>query len=263
MRERATVTLGTILVDDEELARDELKYLLEDFPQVDVIATGSNGLEAVDLVSRLEPELLFLDVQMPGLDGVGVVRKLQEKGLDLPHIVFSTAYDQYAIEAFRLDATDYLLKPIDKARLAETVARVTKAVQSDMDRSEAEEPPEPIHLTASPQRRSKILIRHGQRNVIVDANELIYATIADGVITIVAHGVEGLSSYKTLEDLQENLDPEVFWRAHRSYIVNVNRIRELVPWFKSSYQLRMDDRKGTEIPVSRVQTRRLRAMLKL
>ena len=263
MRERATVTLGTVLVDDEELARDELKFLLEDFPEVDVIATASNGLEALDLVSRLEPDLLFLDVQMPGLDGVGVVRKLRERGMELPHIVFSTAYDQYAVEAFRLEASDYLLKPIDKNRLAETIERVTKAVQAEMDHPEPDLPPEPLTLTSAPQRRTKILVRHGQRNVIVDASELIYATIADGVITIVAHGVEGLSSYKTLEELQENLDPEMFWRAHRSYIVNVNRIREVVPWFKSSYQLRMDDRKGTEIPVSRVQTRRLRAMLKL
>jgi two-component system LytT family response regulator/two-component system response regulator LytT len=198
---------------------------------------------------------------MPGLDGIGVVRKLREKGLDLPHIVFSTAYDQYAVEAFRLEASDYLLKPIDKTRLAETVARVAKAVQSDTEREEAAlQPPPP---TVIPLRRSKLLVRHGQRNVIVDASELIYATIDDGVITVVAHGVEGLSSYKTLEELQENLDPEIFWRAHRSYIVNVNRIREVVPWFKSSYQLRMDDRKGTEIPVSRVQTRRLREMLKL
>jgi two-component system, LytTR family, response regulator LytT len=261
MRERATVTLSTVLVDDEELARDELKFLLQDFSDVDVIATGSNGLEAVDLVTRLEPDLLFLDVQMPGLDGVGVVRRLREKGLDVPHVVFSTAYDQYAVEAFRLEAADYLLKPIDKARLAETIARVVKAVQSEGDRQEADLPAP--SAAATPQRRTKLLVRHGQRNVIVDASELIYATIADGVITMVAHGVEGLSSYKTLEELQENLDPELFWRAHRSYIVNVNRIREVVPWFKSSYQLRMDDRKGTEVPVSRVQTRRLREMLKL
>ena len=258
MRDRATVTLSTVLVDDEELARDELKFLLQDFPEVDVIATGSNGLEAVDLVAKLEPHLLFLDVQMPGLDGVGVVRKLREKGLDLPHVVFSTAYDQYALEAFRLEASDYLLKPIDKARLAETIARVARAVQAETDTQEDSPIP-----AATPNRRTKLLVRHGQRNVIVDATELIYATIADGVITVVAHGVEGLSSYKTLEELQENLDPELFWRAHRSYIVNVNRIREVVPWFKSSYQLRMDDRKGTEIPVSRVQTRRLREMLKL
>jgi two-component system response regulator LytT len=261
MRERATVTLSTVLVDDEELARDELKFLLQDFPEVEVIATGSNGLEAVDLVTRLEPHLLFLDVQMPGLDGVGVVRKLREKGLDLPHIVFSTAYDQYAVEAFRLEASDYLLKPIDKARLAETIARVAKAVQAEADRDESAL--DALRTAPSPPRRSKLLVRHGQRNVIVDASELIYATINDGVITVAAQGVEGLSSYKTLEELQENLDPEIFWRAHRSYIVNVNRIREVVPWFKSSYQLRMDDRKGTEIPVSRVQTRRLREMLKL
>lgn len=260
MRDRATLTLSTVLVDDEELARDELKFLLQDFPEVEVIASGSNGLEAVDLVIRLEPLLLFLDVQMPGLDGIGVVRKLREKGLDLPHIVFSTAYDQYAIEAFRLEASDYLLKPIDKVRLGETIARVAKAVQAETDREEAVLQPPPAE---PPLRRSKLLVRHGQRNVIVDAGELIYATIDDGVITLVAHGVEGLSSYKTLEELQENLDPGLFWRAHRSYIVNINRIREVVPWFKSSYQLRMDDRKGTEIPVSRVQTRRLREMLKL
>ena len=260
MRERATVTLSTVLVDDEELARDELKFLLQDFPEVDVIATGCNGLEAVDLVTRLEPDLLFLDVQMPGLDGVGVVRQLREKNLDLPHIVFSTAYDQYAVEAFRLEASDYLLKPIDKARLAETIARVTRAVQAEADQPDAD--PVPTAPTAPP-RRTKLLVRHGQRNVIIDAAELVFATIADGVISMVAHNVEGLSSYKTLEELQENLDPEIFWRAHRSYIVNVNRIREVVPWFKSSYQLRMDDRKGTEIPVSRVQTRRLREMLKL
>jgi two-component system response regulator LytT len=261
MRERAIVTLSTVLVDDEELARDELKFLLQDFPEVDVIATGSNGLEAVDLVARLEPDLLFLDVQMPGLDGVGVVRNLREKGLDLPHIVFSTAYDQYAVEAFRLEASDYLLKPIDKARLAETISRVAKAVAAETEKEEALH--SPGAAAAPAQRRNKLVVRHGQRNVIVDVTDLVYATIADGVITVVAHGVEGFSSYKTLEELQENLDPEIFWRAHRSYIVNVNRIREVVPWFKSSYQLRMDDRKGTEIPVSRVQTRRLREMLKL
>jgi len=256
-------------VDDEELARDELKWLLQDFPEVDVIATGSNGLEAVDLVTRLEPRLLFLDVQMPGLDGVGVVRQLREKGIELPHIVFSTAYEQYAVEAWRLAASDYLLKPIDKERLAETIARVSRLVRAEMAQEEAAQD-EAERETAmasgtapAPVRRSKLLIRHGQRNVIVDAQDLIYATIEDGVITMVASGVEGLSSYKTLEELHENLDPEMFWRAHRSYIVNVNRIREVLPWFKSSYQVKMDDKRGTEIPVSRVQTRRLREMLKL
>src|SRR5579863_7367181 len=136
MRERATVTLSTVLVDDEELARDELKFILQDFPEVDVIATGSNGLEAVDLVTRLEPHMMFLDVQTPGLDGIGVIRQLRSKGIDLPYVVFSTAYDQYAVEAFRLEALDYLLKPIDTARLGETIARAAKAVQAETDRED-------------------------------------------------------------------------------------------------------------------------------
>src|ERR1041384_5856976 len=117
MRERATATLTTVVVDDEQLACDELSYLLKDFPEIELVATGSNGLQALDLIQRLEPELVFLDVNMPGLDGMSVVRKLRENGVDLPHIIFVTAYEQYAVEAFRLEALDYLLKPLDKGRL--------------------------------------------------------------------------------------------------------------------------------------------------
>ena len=120
MRDRATATLTTIVVDDEQLACDELSYLLNDFPEVEVIATGSNGLQAVELIQKLEPDLVFLDVQMPGLDGIGVVRRLREKEIELPHFIFVTAYDQYAVEAFRLEAMDYLLKPVDRGRLGET-----------------------------------------------------------------------------------------------------------------------------------------------
>jgi two-component system LytT family response regulator/two-component system response regulator LytT len=98
---------------------------------------------------------------------------------------------------------------------------------------------------------------------MIDASELIYATIDDGIITVVSNQAEGQCSYKTLEELQADLDPNIFWRTHRSYVVNINRIREVVPWFKSSFQVKVDDKKGTEIPVSRVQTRRLREMLKL
>ena len=111
--------------------------------------------------------------------------------------------------------------------------------------------------------RSKILIKAQNRNFIVDASDVIYATIDDGLITIASTRLEGVSNYRTIEELQSNLDPETFWRVHRSYLVNINRIKEVVPWFKSSYQLRMDDKNQTEIPVSRVQTKRLRALFKL
>ena len=121
--------LTTIVVDDELLACDELAYLLRDFPEIELIARASNGLEAVDLIQKLEPELVFLDVNMPGLDGLGVVRRLRERDVELPHFIFVTAYDQYAVEAFRLEAMDYLLKPVERGRLAETIERARRAIQ--------------------------------------------------------------------------------------------------------------------------------------
>ena len=257
MRERAAGTFSAILVDDEQLARDELAWLLKDFPEIDLIASGTNGLQALELIERLDPDIVFLDVQMPGLDGMGVVRRLRERQIALPHVVFATAFDQYAVEAFRLEAFDYILKPFDKLRLAETVARLRKMIGEERQ----EEPPEPESRPAAP--RPKLLVRKGDRNFIIDPQELIYATIDAGVITLIAANVEGLSNYKTLEELHASLDPAVFWRTHRSFLVNINRIREVVPWFNSSYQIRVDDKKGTEIPVSRVQTRRLRELLKL
>ena len=262
MRDSAAVILTTIVVDDEQLACDELSYLLKDFPEVEVIATGSNGLDAIELIRKLEPEVVFLDVHMPGLAGLGVVRRLREKGIELPHFIFVTAYDQYAVEAFRLEAMDYLLKPVDKVRLAETIERARRAVQ---DKQAPAEPAVPaVALKSAPAApRTKLLVRANNRNFIVDANDVIYATIEDGLITLVTTTLEGHSNYRTVEDLQANLDRDLFWRVHRSYLVNINRIKEVVPWFKSSYQLRMDDRKHTEIPVSRVQTRRLRELFKL
>ncbi len=261
MRDRATATLNTVVIDDEQLACDELSYLLKDFPEVEVVATGSNGLQAVDLIQKLEPDLVFLDVDMPGLDGVGVVRRLREQGIDLPHFIFVTAYDQYAVEAFRLEAMDYLLKPVDKGRLAETIERARRTVQEKKtpEATPGAKGPGP----GGPVPRNKLLVQANNRIFVVDAADVIYATIDNGLITLVTTALEGHSNYRTIEDLQANLDRDLFWRVHRSYLVNINRIKEVVPWFKSSYQLRMDDRKHSEIPVSRVQTRRLRELFKL
>jgi two-component system LytT family response regulator/two-component system response regulator LytT len=242
--DRATATLGAIIVDDEQLARDELSFLLKEFPDVEVIGTGKNGLEALRLIEKLEPDLAFLDVQMPGLDGLGVIRKAREMGLPLPHFILATAFDQYAVQAFRLEALDYLLKPIEKERLAETIQRIRRELEA---RQKPEAPEAPPPRAVPP--RVKLLVKSGNRSFIVDAQDLVYATIDNGVISMVTTSVEGESNYHTLEELQSNLDPEVFWRVHRSYLVNINRIKEVIPWFKSSYQVRMDDKKQTEIPV--------------
>ena len=257
----ATTTITTVLVDDEQLACDELSYLLKEFPDVELLATARNGIEAVRLVEDLEPDLVFLDVQMPGLDGLGVIQKLREKNVPLPHFVLATAYDQYALEAFRWEALDYLLKPIEKDRLGVSIERARKAIAEKSKPSEGMPPPGPA-LRAGPQ-RTKLLVKSSNRNFIVDAQDVIYATIDDGLITVVATNVEGESNYRTIEELQSNLDAETFWRVHRSFLVNIHRIKEVIPWFKSSFQLRLDYKKHTEIPVSRVQTKRLRALLKL
>src|SRR5690349_14429434 len=166
MRERATATITTLVVDDEKLAQDELSFLLRDFPEVDVIARASNGLEAVDLIRRLEPELVFLDVNMPGLDGLGVIRRLRELDAELPHFIFVTAYDQFAVEAFRLEAMDYLLKPVERSRLAETVERARRAIQ---DRKPPEVPTAAKTPAATP--RTKLMVRANSRYLIVDAND--------------------------------------------------------------------------------------------
>lgn len=264
MQNRATASsvspaISAILVDDEKLASDELAYQLQRYPDVEIVATASNGIEAVNLIEDLEPDLVFLDVQMPGLDGMGVIRTLREKDIPLPYIVMATAFDQYAVEAFRMEALDYLLKPIESERLDVTVERARKAIA---ERTRTVQPEQPVAPKPALQ-RTKILIRSGQRNFVVDAQDVVYATIDDGLITVVASQMEGQSNYRTIEELQSNLDPEVFWRVHRSFLVNINRIREVIPWFKSSFQLRMDDKKQTEIPVSRAQAKRLRAFLKL
>jgi two-component system LytT family response regulator/two-component system response regulator LytT len=268
MSQSVTGTISALVVDDEQLAREELSFLLRDFPEVEILQSATNGLEAVKLIERLEPDLVFLDVQMPGLDGLGVIGKVRESGAGLPHFILTTAFDQYAVEAFRLEALDYLLKPIEKERLAETVARAKRIIE---DKQQAQEKAADAAAASAPAagavkgavQRTKLLVRANNKNLIVDAQDLIYATIDDGMITVVTSQFEGQSNYRTIEELQSNLDPNLFWRVHRSFLVNINKIKEVIPWFKSSFQLKMDDKRQAEIPVSRIQTRRLRALLKI
>jgi two-component system response regulator LytT len=257
--------LSAVIVDDEQLARDELAYLLKNTDDVNVVAQGKNGLEAINLIKEHSPDLVFLDVQMPGLDGFGVIKKLLDKKIPLPKIVFATAFDQYAVKAFEVNAVDYLLKPFDKKRVVQSVQKALS--QQGADALPGEKIDALVRMLQTPkQQTSKILLKTVGRMFLVDQKEICYASIEDGVITVVTagpSGMEGHSNCRTLEELLSSLDPGLFWRAHRSYLVNINRIREVVPWFKSSYQLRMDDKKQSEIPVSRAQTKRLRELFGL
>ncbi len=256
------MSLTAIIVDDEQLARDELAYLLRDL-DVNVVAQGKNGVEAVNLVKELSPDLVFLDVQMPGLDGFGAIKKLLDKKVPLPQIVFATAYDQYAVKAFEVNAVDYLLKPFDKKRVAQAVEKARQKLESAG--SPSEQIGTIVKMLEQQQRppAAKVLLKSAGRLFLVDQKDICYASIEDGIITVVATVMEGQSNCRTLEELLDSLDPNTFWRAHRSYLVNINRIKEVVPWFKSSYQIRMEDKKQTEIPVSRAQTKRLRELFGL
>jgi DNA-binding LytR/AlgR family response regulator len=268
------VALTALIIDDEPLARQELLYLLQAAEGVEVVAQGTNGIEGVELVRTHRPDVVFLDVQMPGLDGFAVLKKLLDKKAELPQVVFATAFDQYAVRAFEVNAVDYLLKPFDRKRVLKTIEKVRARIASQADRAEAagdarldallklvEERTQPAKAGSG--KVGKVIVRALGRLLLVDQREICFASIEGGTISVVTRGVEGQSNCRTLEELMEQLDPEAFWRAHRSFIVNIQHIREVVPWFKSSYQLRMDDAKKTEIPVSRAQTKKLRELFNL
>ena len=259
------MSLSTVIVDDEQLARDELSYLLKNIGEVEIVAQGKNGLEAVTLIREHNPDLVFLDVQMPGLDGFGVIKKLLDRKVSLPRIVFATAFDQYAVKAFEVNAVDYLLKPFDKKRVAQSVQRAKSKLDAGGSSTDKLETLMRMLESQRPQ-ASKLLLKAAGRLFLVNQKDICFASIEEGVITVASSGsnsMEGQSNCRTLEELLDNLDPNFFWRAHRSFLVNINHIKEVVPWFKSSYQLRMDDKKQTEIPVSRAQTKRLRELFGL
>jgi two-component system response regulator LytT len=284
------MTIRALIVDDEQLAREELEYLLRRADDVQVVAQGKNGVEAVDLIRTHQPDVVFLDVQMPVLDGFAVLKKLLDKNrkIPLPSIVFATAFDKYAVRAFEVNAVDYLLKPFEEARVRQTLlkikARLADAAAASAAPSSASESNAGTtaaqagsgvddrldalvrlleHQQAPAKTAAKIVIRVGGRLLLVEQRDICFASIEDGTINVVTPSLEGHSNCRTLEDLLNLLDPELFWRAHRSFVVNIHRIQEVVPWFKSSYQLRMDDRRHTEIPVSRAQTKRLRELFNL
>ena len=254
--------LRAIVVDDEQLARDELGYLLGQAGGIEVIGHAGNGIEALTTIDRLRPDVVFLDVQMPGLTGFEVARRMLDARAS-PHIIFVTAYDQHAIEAFEVNAVDYLLKPVEQARLEVALDRARRRISSDRAMNTAQLEKIVELVTERQSRRERLAIKVGERFLLVQSEDVIYASLGDDGISVVTDQHAGTSNYRTLDELQERLDSTVFWRVHRSHLVNINKIKEIVPWFSRNYILRMKDAKTTEIPVSRTQTKRLREYLKL
>ena len=262
------MTLRAVVVDDEQLAREELCFLLSRNGGVEVVGEAANGVDGLRLVGEQRPDLLLLDVQMPGLNGFEVAHRLLDASL-LPNLVFVTAYDRYALDAFKVHAVDYLLKPVDADRLDETLQRVRRRVDADhrakaaIGRDELERVLKAVSEAPKGQPQEQFAIKTGERFLLVSADEIVHASMADDAIVVVTNTVSGTSNYRTLDELSARLDPSVFWRVHRSHLVNITKIKEIVPWFSRNYILKMKDPKATEIPVSRSQTRRLRDYLGL
>ena len=235
--------IRALVVDDEPLARESLRLLIARDPEFTVVGECS-GVDAPRLAGETKPDVLFLDIHMPELDGFGVVEQLAEG--DPPLIVFTTAYDAYALKAFDVYALDYLLKPFDDGRFAETLARIKQRVQSGAGQT----PPEKLlQLLDSRERHPKrILVRVRDKIVVVRTADIDWIEAADYYASIHSGGGTFLLR-ETLNDLEKRLDPERFLRVHRSAIVNVDRVREIHPLFRGDCTLVLTD--GTQVKLSR------------
>jgi two-component system LytT family response regulator len=242
-----------LIVDDESLARERLKRLLVNIEGVELIGEAEDGLQAVELIEREQPDLVLLDIQMPGLDGFGVIEALE----DPPPVVFVTAYDEYAIRAFEVNALDYLLKPFSRDRLEQAIHRAQEAQAEGQDltsrlASLLES------LASQGHYLTRLAVRDGNRIRVLDVGEVDWIGV-ENEQTFVHIGSEAYPIRRTLADLEARLDPACFFRAHRSAIVNLDRVKEIVPWFRGSHKLRLTT--DAEVELSRAQARSLRKIL--
>jgi two-component system response regulator LytT len=248
--------LRILIVDDESPARKDLKRIIGKLDGLEVVGEASEGLEAVRLAQKLQPDAILLDIQMPGLDGFQVVSRLNDMER-APSIIFVTAYDEYAIRAFEVHAADYILKPVEERRLAQAIDRARRI------RGGAESGPDLKALLsavgASPKR---LAVRRGEALVMIDVDDILYATVSEGSIKIVARGLEGAVSFRSLDELEREINSSRFLRVHKSYLANVSRIHEIMPWFGGTYKLRMEGKEGPVIPLSRAHARELRTLIK-
>jgi two-component system LytT family response regulator len=246
------MAMRTLIVDDEAPARERLKRYLANLEGVEVIGEAKDGVQAVEMIEAQSPELVLLDIQMPGLDGFGVVEALE----DPPAIIFVTAYDQYAIRAFEVHALDYLLKPFSRDRLAKAILRAREALDEGQDLGAQLRPL--LDGLAEGRYLTRLAVRDRECIRVLEADRVDWIGIEDEKV-MVHVGDQAYPIRRTLAELEARLDPKRFFRAHRSAIVNLDRVQEVIPWFKGSHRLRLTT--GAEVDLSRVQARALRKIL--
>ncbi|MBO8163668.1 MAG: response regulator transcription factor [Brevibacillus sp.] len=245
------MTIKVMIADDERLAREELSYLLSREQDVQLLPSAANGRELLELARQYQPQVVFLDIKMPEMEGIEAARILTAFD-NSPLIVCSTAYEDYAVEAFGLDAVDYLLKPTDPVRLKETMNRIRTRLAQRHKQQSAEEAAGHTSqaAAASAVKPAKLLIDDGTRLVVVDPSTILYAEREGRTINI--HTLrQRYTSKLTLQQLADKLAAYPFFRTHRSYLVNLDYVYEVIPWFNGAYNVTLKDEKQTQIPVSR------------
>lgn len=248
--------IKVMIVDDEEPARSELRYLLERFQDVEVIGEFKSGEEASKAVQTLRPHLIFIDIEMPGLTGIQTAERINASSV-LPLLVFATAHEEFAIKAFELNAVDYLLKPFSAKRVAKCIEKVRtlliEAVPATPGKRSSES--NQLHIL------QKLAIEHNGKAYVIDTKDIIAAYCTEGQLAI--HTADkSYYSNMPLQDLQSRLDKRLFFRTHRAYLVNIEKIREIIPWFNGTYNLILEGFEG-EVPVSRQQVSKLKKLFGL
>ena len=242
--------IRTIIVDDEDLARQVIREMLSRHPEIDIVGECTNGFDAVKMVSELQPDLLFLDVQMPKLDGFEVLELI---GAEVA-VIFATAYDEHAIRAFEVHAVDYLLKPFRAERLDDALLRAKERIGKKSPAS-----PEQLSAAARASNHAeRIVVKDGTRVQIIPVAKLDYAEAQDDYIALASQGKKYLKQ-QTISSLEALLDPKNFVRIHRSYVVNLERVTRLEPYGKDTHVVMLSD--GSRLPVSRTGLARLKAFL--
>jgi two-component system LytT family response regulator len=248
--------IRTLIVDDESLARERIREMLEADPQIEAVGDCANGKEAIEAIAKLKPDLIFLDVEMPGIDGFEVLESLDPASM--PVVIFVTAYDQYAVRAFEIYALDYLLKPFDRERFEKSVTRAkeqllrTSDTMSERILSALEQiKTRPVHL-------ERLVIKMNGHVFFIKAEEIDWLE-AEGNYVRLHAGKESYLLRDTITALEAQLDPKQFLRVHRSAIVNVDRIQELQPWFHGEYRIIMGE--GVQLTLSRSYREKLHELL--
>lgn len=255
------MTIRVLVVDDEPLARDELGYLLSRQEGVEVVGEAEDGQSAFEKVTALRPDVVFLDIEMHGENGMDVARRF----LTLtppPRVVFATAYDHYALQAFEVKALDYIVKPFTQARVAETVERLKEAVPPPLEAPVKHPRPDPgAGAAAAGKKPARIAIEQDERIVVIAPESILFAARDERSTLIRTDGGQTYRCNLALQELEERLQDYAFFRPHRAYLVNLERIAEIHPWFNGAYELVMLDKEKTRVPVSRTSARRLKELL--